>query len=64
MDYSEAELEARGIRAHLRLDAMVNAFNRATKGKLPIIKRQTAESLMKGKGEELKKEFMSRIDLS
>ena len=39
MDYSESELEARTIRANLRLDAMVNAFNRQAKGRLPAIKK-------------------------
>lgn len=51
-------------RANRRLDAMVNGFNKATKGELPIIKRQTAESRMKGKSEGLKALFMSRIDLA
>ena len=54
----------RALHASKILHAMVNGFNRATKGKLPIIKKQTAESMMKGKGEALKEAFMSRIDLS
>ena len=51
-------------RANRRLAAMVNTFNRVAKGKLPILKKQTAESMMEGKSEELKRIFMSRIDLS
>lgn len=54
----------RAERANRRLDAMVSAFNKTTKGRLPIIKRQTAESFMKGRSDELKRLFMSRIDLS
>lgn len=51
----------RGNRA---LQAAVNAFNKVTKGALPILKKQTAESMMKGKSEAMKQSFMSRIDLS
>lgn len=54
----------RAERANRYLDAMVSGFNNATKGALPTIKKQTAESRMKGKSEELKKLFMSRVDLS
>ena len=57
----EKEREERGNRA---LQATINAFNRATKGALPIIKKQVAESMMKGKSEAMKQSFMSRIDLS
>ena len=64
MEYSPEELEARARRANRYLDAMVSGFNKATKGKLSVLKKQTAESMMKGKSEELKKLFMSRIDLS
>jgi hypothetical protein len=64
MDYSQAELEARAKHASKILQSLVNGFNRATKGEISIIKRQTAESLMKEKSEELKKAFMSIIDLS
>lgn len=54
----------RAERANRRLDAMVNAFNKQAKGRLPVIKKSVAESLMKGKSKELKGLFMSRIDLS
>lgn len=51
----------RGNRA---LQASVNAFNKVTKGALPILKKQTAESMMEGRSEETKRLFMSKIDLS
>jgi hypothetical protein len=54
----------RAERANKMLQATVNAFNKVTKGKLPILKKQTAESMMNGKSEEMKQSFMSRIDLS
>lgn len=54
----------RAERANRYLDAMVSAFNKQAKGRLPAIKKSVAESLMKGRSEELKKLFMSRIDLS
>lgn len=47
-----------------RLEAKISGFNKATKGALPIIKKQTAESLMKDASPELKALFMSRVDLS
>lgn len=54
----------RAERANKILQAMVTGFNKATKGELPILKKLTAESMMKGRREELKKLFMSRVDLS
>lgn len=54
----------RAGRANKMLQASVNAFNKATKGKLPIIKKQTAESMTKDWSEAMKQSFMSRIDLS
>lgn len=64
MDYSQSDLEARARRANRILQATVNAFNRATKGALPIIKKQTAEAMMAGRSEAMRQSFMSRIDLS
>ena len=54
----------RAARANRRLDAMVSAFNKQAKGRLPAIKKSVAESLMKGRSEAMKQSFMSRIDLS
>lgn len=47
-----------------RLEAKINAFNKATKGALPIIKKQVAESMMKDASPKQRDLFMSRVDLS
>ena len=46
-----------------RLEAKISAFNEVTKGKLPTLKTQTAESMMKDASLELKALLMSRVDL-
>lgn len=50
--------------ANRALEGMVRAFNKVTKDALPIIKKQTAEGMMRGASKELKDLFMSRVDLS
>lgn len=54
----------RAERANKMLQASVNEFNKVTKGELPILKKQTAESMTKGWSEAMKQSFMSRVDLS
>ena len=54
----------RAERANRYLNAMVSAFNKVTEGKLPILKKQTAESMTKDWSEAMKQSFMSRVDLS
>lgn len=50
--------------ANKALEGMVRAFNKVTKDEMPIIKKQTAEGMMRGASKELKDLFMSRVDLS
>lgn len=54
----------RPVRIDWRLEAKISGFNKATNGELPIIKKQTAESLMRDASPEQRALFMSRVDLS